>query len=64
VHRRRRRRWRVWPHGRDKKKHTHGDYDGSELRDKKTPGGGVGTLVFLNKKYVNKNIRCNILIVG
>ncbi len=46
VHRRRRRRrtWRVWSHGREKKKHTHRDYDGSGLRNEKTPANQPSTL--------------------
>ncbi len=46
VHRRRRRErtWRVWSHGREKKKHTHGDYDGSGLRNEKTPANQPSTL--------------------
>ncbi len=27
----------MWSHGREKKKHAHGDYDGSGLRNEKTP---------------------------
>jgi hypothetical protein len=34
----------VWSHGREKKKHTHGDYDGSGLRNEKTPANQPSTL--------------------
>ncbi len=57
VHRRIRRRWRVCSHGREKKKHTHGDYDGSGLRNEKTPANQPSTLSQMREERERDTMR-------
>jgi len=55
--RRRRRRWRMWSHGRAKKKHTHGDYDGSGLRNEKTAANQPSTLSRMREERERDTMR-------